>query len=125
MERAEAEAILDGERETAVALLMRIGELVEANQRPLRPMAHALELGPGVFEAECAVEDEPAVRRVGIRAEVAEALELHGLPNRQLRERRLDQAPLEHRLRVGVDVSEEVAVSSRVGAGEETVIETD
>src|ERR671924_627351 len=33
MERAEAEAILDGERETAVALLMRIGELVEANER--------------------------------------------------------------------------------------------
>ncbi|HEV2713449.1 MAG TPA: DUF6444 domain-containing protein, partial [Gaiellaceae bacterium] len=33
MERAEAEAILDGERETAVALLMRIGELVEANRR--------------------------------------------------------------------------------------------
>jgi Family of unknown function (DUF6444)/Transposase IS66 family len=33
MERAEAEAILDGDRETAVALLMRVGELVEANRR--------------------------------------------------------------------------------------------
>jgi transposase len=33
MERAEAEAILDGEREAAVALLMRIGQLVEANRR--------------------------------------------------------------------------------------------
>src|SRR6184192_3464181 len=33
MERAEAEAILDGDRETAVALLLRIGELVESNQR--------------------------------------------------------------------------------------------
>jgi transposase len=33
MERAEAEAILDGERETAVALLMQVGELVEANRR--------------------------------------------------------------------------------------------
>ena len=33
MERAEAEAILDGDREAAVALLSRIGELVEANQR--------------------------------------------------------------------------------------------
>ena len=33
MERAEGEAILDGDRETAVALLLRIGELVEANQR--------------------------------------------------------------------------------------------
>jgi transposase len=33
VERAEAEAILDGDRETAVALLLRIGELVEANQR--------------------------------------------------------------------------------------------
>jgi transposase len=33
MQRAEAEAILDGDRETAVALLMRIGELIEANRR--------------------------------------------------------------------------------------------
>src|SRR3990172_5329528 len=33
MERAEAEAILDGEREAAVALLMRAGELIEANRR--------------------------------------------------------------------------------------------
>jgi len=33
MERAEAEAILDGDRETAVGLLLRIGELVEANER--------------------------------------------------------------------------------------------
>jgi transposase len=33
MERAEAEAILDGDRETAVALLLRVGELVAANQR--------------------------------------------------------------------------------------------
>ncbi|MCA1679728.1 MAG: IS66 family transposase [Actinobacteria bacterium] len=33
MERAEAEEILDGDRETAVALLLRVGELVEANQR--------------------------------------------------------------------------------------------
>ncbi len=33
MERAEAEAILDGERETAVAVLMRVGELIEANRR--------------------------------------------------------------------------------------------
>ena len=51
-----------------------------------------LELGPGVLEAERAVEDEPPGRRVGIRAEVAEALELHGLADRQLGERRLDQA---------------------------------
>jgi transposase len=33
VQRAEAEAILDGDRETAVALLMRIGELSEANRR--------------------------------------------------------------------------------------------
>ncbi|HEY2936634.1 MAG TPA: transposase, partial [Gaiellaceae bacterium] len=33
VERAEAEAILDGDRETAVALLLRVGELVAANQR--------------------------------------------------------------------------------------------
>jgi transposase len=33
VERVEAEAILDGDRETAVLLLLRVGELVEANQR--------------------------------------------------------------------------------------------
>jgi transposase len=33
VERAEAEAIVDGDRETAVALFLRVGELVEANQR--------------------------------------------------------------------------------------------
>ena len=33
MERAEAEAILDGDRETAIALLLQVGELVEANRR--------------------------------------------------------------------------------------------
>src|SRR5438034_1303160 len=33
MDRAEAEGVLDGDRETAVALLLRVGELVEANQR--------------------------------------------------------------------------------------------
>jgi transposase len=33
VERSEAEAILDGDRETAIGLLMRIGELVEANRR--------------------------------------------------------------------------------------------
>ena len=33
MERAEAEAILDGDRETAVALLLRVGELIEVNER--------------------------------------------------------------------------------------------
>jgi transposase len=33
VERAEAVAILDGDRETAVGLLLRLGELVEANQR--------------------------------------------------------------------------------------------
>jgi transposase len=33
VERGEAEAILDGDRETAVAFLIRVGELVEANRR--------------------------------------------------------------------------------------------
>jgi hypothetical protein len=33
VERAEAEAILDGDRETAITLLLRVGELVEANRR--------------------------------------------------------------------------------------------
>jgi transposase len=33
VERAEAEAILDGDRETAISLLLRVGELVEANRR--------------------------------------------------------------------------------------------
>jgi len=33
MDRAEAKAILNGDRETAVALLLRAGELIEANGR--------------------------------------------------------------------------------------------
>lgn len=33
MDRAQAEAILGGDRETAIALLMRLDELVEANRR--------------------------------------------------------------------------------------------
>jgi transposase len=33
MERAEAEAILDGDRETALAVLLRVGELIEQNRR--------------------------------------------------------------------------------------------
>ena len=33
MERAEAEAILDGDQDTALALLMQIDELTEANRR--------------------------------------------------------------------------------------------
>ena len=33
MERVEAEAIVDGDRETAIGLLLRLDELVEANQR--------------------------------------------------------------------------------------------
>src|SRR5581483_5580384 len=90
--------------------------------RSLWPGGLRLELGPGVPEAEGAVKDGPPGRRVGIRAEVAEALELHGLTDRQFRERRLDQALLEHRLRVGVEVGVEVAVSAGIGAGEETVI---
>src|ERR1700748_15984 len=92
--------------------------------RSLWPGGLRLELGPGVPEAEGAVEDQPSGRRVGIRAEVAEALELHGLTDRQFRERRLDQALLEHRLRVGVEVGVEIAVSAGIGAGEQTVIET-
>ena len=34
MERVEAEAILDGDREVALVLLMRVGELVEAKSAP-------------------------------------------------------------------------------------------
>ncbi len=41
MERAEAGAILDGDRETAVALLMRVGELIEANRRLEAPCRRA------------------------------------------------------------------------------------
>src|SRR5436190_1507125 len=75
--------------------------------RGFAPPALRLQLRPGVFQAERSVEDEPSRGRVGIRAEVAKALELHRLTNRQLRERRLDQALGEHRLRVGVDVGEQ------------------
>ena len=35
MDRAQAEAILDGDRETAITLLMRLDELIEANRRLL------------------------------------------------------------------------------------------
>src|SRR5215203_3157052 len=94
-------------------------------QNGSRCSALRLDLGPAVFEAECAVEDEPARRRVGIRAEVAEALELHGLADGQLRECRLDKRSREDRLRVGVDVREGVAVSAGIWAGEEAVVETD
>src|SRR5436190_20467120 len=92
---------------------------------PSEPVALRLEPGPAVPEAERAVEDDPPRPRIAIRAEIAEALELHRFTDCQLRERRLDQAPLEHRLRVGVDVSEGVAVSAGIGAGEQPVIETD
>src|SRR5262245_55982757 len=70
--------------------------------------------GPGVLEAERAVEDAPLRRRVGVRAEVAETLELHGLADRQGRENRLDETLPEHRLRVGVEVGEEVALSTGI-----------
>jgi len=46
VERAEAEAILDGDRETAVALLMQVGELIEANRR-LEARVAELESLPG------------------------------------------------------------------------------
>ena len=83
------------------------------------------DLRPAVPEAERAVEDEPAQSRVGIRAEVAESLELHRLADRQLRERRLDQAVLEHRLRGGVEVGDQVAVGAGIGPGEEMVVQAD
>ncbi|HEY8774369.1 MAG TPA: hypothetical protein VIM05_07370 [Gaiellaceae bacterium] len=51
MERAEAEAILAGDRETAVALLMRVGELIEA-------LAVEALLGGDLRP----VEEEPAAR---------------------------------------------------------------
>ena len=81
------------------------------------PVALRLEPGPAVSKSECAVEDEPPRRRVGIEAEVAEALELHGLTDRQLGERRLDQGALEHDFRVRVEVGEGVAVGAWIGAG--------
>jgi hypothetical protein len=45
-----------------------------------------LELRPSIPECERAVEDECIRCRVGIGAEVAEPLELHGLADRNLRE---------------------------------------
>jgi transposase len=49
VERAEAEAILDGDRETAVGLLLRLDELVEANQR-LVEASERLEARVGELE---------------------------------------------------------------------------
>ena len=60
---------------------------------------------------------ERARRGVGIGAEVAEALELHGLADRQVGERRLHEAAREHRLGVRVHVLEEVARRRPRGTG--------
>ena len=51
-----------------------------------------LELRPGVLECERSVEHERIGSRVGIRAEVAEALELNGLSDRQVGEVRFYDA---------------------------------
>jgi hypothetical protein len=40
VERGEAEAILDGDRETAIALLLQVGEPIEANKRLEAPAIH-------------------------------------------------------------------------------------
>src|SRR5262245_63779763 len=50
MERAEAEAIVDGDRETAVGLLLRLDDPVEANERLL---AANERLEARVAELEC------------------------------------------------------------------------
>jgi hypothetical protein len=63
-------------------------------RRYSRQLAHAesgrvvtslgLQLRPEVLEGERAVEDEGIRGRVSVNAEVAQALELHGLTDRQL-----------------------------------------
>ncbi len=55
-------------------------------------LAPRLDLAPGVLERERSIEDELFARRIGIRTEVANPLELHGLAGRHLGQRRLYQA---------------------------------
>ena len=96
--------------------------------RPSGPVLASLllQLGPGVLEREGAVEHERARRRVGVRAEVAEPLELHGLADGQVGERRLHEAAAQHGLGVRVDVLEDVAaVRPGVRAAEEVVVQPD
>src|SRR5665647_588852 len=82
-----------------------------------------LQFRPGVPEGERPVEHERTGRRVGIGAEVAEPLELHGLAGRQAGERRLYETAPEHGLAVRVQVLEEVATAGPgVRAPEEVVI---
>ena len=70
-------------------------------------------LRPGVFQGERPVEDGPPRRGIGVGAEVAEPLELDGLPGRGPREppeRRLHQGAREDGLGRGVQVVEQVAI---------------
>jgi hypothetical protein len=78
VERAEAEAILDGDRETAVALLMRVGALVEANRR----------LEARVAELERRLNHLiPSAGAPTLRAELRHAARLNAGPVRGIRTR--------------------------------------
>ncbi len=64
-----------------------------------------LDLGPGVFEREGAVEDQLVRRRVGIDAEVADALELEAVLELGVGERGLQLGAGENLQRVGVEIA--------------------
>ena len=57
VERAQAEAILDGDRETGIGLLLRLDQLVEANQR-LVDANERLERGPAKRVTPHSMEQE-------------------------------------------------------------------
>ena len=66
------------------------GDSQESPPVCLEPVGSGLlvDLGPGVLERDGAVEDQVLGRRVGVGAEVAHALELHGLSDGNLAQRR-------------------------------------
>ncbi len=74
-----------------------------------------LDLGPGVLEGHRPTEDRGTRRGVGVLDEVAEAFELHGLADRQLRQRGLDARPADDDLRIGIEVREQVLLREGTG----------
>jgi hypothetical protein len=71
VERAEAEAILDGDRETAVGLLLRVGELVEANRRLEAPGDRARAAAAGVPRSSFGPRLQAAVVTLAVRNRVS------------------------------------------------------
>src|SRR5215510_3559579 len=74
----------------------------------------ALHLGPGVTQADRAIEHELVGGRVRVEAEVALPLELHGLAGPGRGQRRLDASISERFERIRIEIADEVG-GVRVG----------